>query len=634
MRDALALIALVALLRLPFLNQAIQGDDVNYLTAAQHAQIDPLHPSRARFVFQGDWVSMQGHPHPPLNAWVLAALLALMGDVDEPRYHASYAVFSLAAALAALSLARRFCTRPLIAVALFLSAPAFVVNGNSLESDIPFVALWLASMALFVGAVDTGSILRLLAAAVLFPLAAMAAFQSVVLVPILSAYLWQRRRSWRAAWLALLIVPITLAGWQLFERAASGQLPAQVLSGYFWKYGLQTVENKLRNAVALTAHLGWMPFPPLAWAAFANKRAAIAAGVAALGAAWLDPHPLFWGCFATGVLILSSCCQQRREFPALWLLLFFAAALMLFFAGSARYLLPVALPLAILLTRQLERSYKWVAAGIACQLSLSFMMAAVNYQHWDGYRRFVSAHQTSWQGRRAWINGEWGLRFYAESAGALPVVRGQAMRPGDFIIASELALPVPFTTGGGSPVLVAEATLAPKIPIRLIGLKARSAYSSAANGFRPFDVTSQPIDHVRLYQIAERKPRLSYLPMNAPEAEQQIVSGVGQLEDQRFRWMGKRAVILLDAPPEAAPIEVQVYLPEQAAARQLRLTLDGVELARAALGRTGLHRIVTHAVRPMRDTATLAIEVDRTFSAPGDHRELGIILVAAGFVSP
>src|SRR5262249_43366824 len=71
---ALAIIALVLLPPLPFLRQAIQGDDVYYLAGAEHAQIDPLHPHDTSYLFQGNLVDMRGFPHPPLNAWVLAAL--------------------------------------------------------------------------------------------------------------------------------------------------------------------------------------------------------------------------------------------------------------------------------------------------------------------------------------------------------------------------------------------------------------------------------------------------------------------------------------------------------------------------------------------------------------------------------
>src|SRR5580704_2006910 len=77
------ILAVVLLIRLPFLNQAIQGDDVYYLAAAQHAQIDPLDPNNVRYISQGDSIDLRGYPHPPFNAWFLALLLAVMGDIRE-----------------------------------------------------------------------------------------------------------------------------------------------------------------------------------------------------------------------------------------------------------------------------------------------------------------------------------------------------------------------------------------------------------------------------------------------------------------------------------------------------------------------------------------------------------------------
>jgi len=129
-RDWLIVALLVLALRLPFLNQAIQGDDIDYLYGAEHAQIEPLHPTHTSYAFMGKIVDMRGHPHPPLNAWFLAILLAIFKDVYEVPFHAAYILFSLIAAFSALSLARRFSPRPLAATLLFLAAPAFVINGN------------------------------------------------------------------------------------------------------------------------------------------------------------------------------------------------------------------------------------------------------------------------------------------------------------------------------------------------------------------------------------------------------------------------------------------------------------------------------------------------------------------------
>lgn len=628
MRDLVAVVLFVLLIRVPFLNQAIQGDDVNYLTAAQHAQIDPSHPGHAEFIFMGKKVSMRGHPHPPLNAWCLAALLAVTGDVNEVNYHAVYIAFSLIAALGALSLARRFTPHPLLTTLLVLATPAFVINGNSFESDLPFFAFWLASAALFIKAVDTRSAAWLGAACLAMPLAAMAAFQSVVLVPILGLYLWRQEKAWKPAWAALAVIPATLAGWQLFEKLTSQTLPAEVLAGYFQSYGLQRLENKLRNAAALTTHAGWILFPVLTFLAFRSHTVFLAIATAA--AAWLlDPNPLFWIPFGCGLMLLGWCWQHRGDFLAQWVLVFFAAALILFFAGSARYLLPIAAPVAMLAARHSSRMV--LLAALGCQLLLGLALAKVNYDHWNGYRAIAATHEGDWHQKRLWVNAEMGLRFYTESLGALPMQQGQAVRPGELVVQSRLLLPVPYTTGGGIATPVARHEITSALPLRIIGVNARSGYSDASRGFRPFDITTEPIDTVEVLSVIERKPVLSFLPMNAPEATQQIVSGFHSLEDNRYRWMARRAVLLLKKPAAPSPLKVEFFIPGQAPARQITLTLDGTEVSRQSYSNSGAFTVETNPLMPSGESATLTLEVDKTFSVPGDHRELGIIIASAGF---
>jgi hypothetical protein len=283
----------VLLLRAPFLGHAVQGDDVYYLIGAQHALVDPLHPSHARFVFQGDPVDMRGHPHPPLNSLMLAGVLALAGDVHEPLFHAAYLLFSLLAAAGMWSLAGRFApARRLEATLLFCAVPAFVVNGNSLEADLPFLAFWMAGAALFVAR-------RLAWAALALALAALTAYQALAFVPILWAFVWLDRRRDRASWIVALTPALAFVSYQLYERLATGELPAEALAAHFRNYNLQTPEMKLKNAAALTGHLAVMLSP-------------------------------------LGLLALGKALRKRTEpFLLIWIGVFFAAALVLFFAGSA-----------------------------------------------------------------------------------------------------------------------------------------------------------------------------------------------------------------------------------------------------------------------------------------------------------
>jgi hypothetical protein len=580
-------IAVALLLRAPFLNQAIQGDDVYYLYGAEHAQIEPAHPTHVRYVFQGDLVDMEGHSHPPLNAWILGLLLAAVGDIREVPFHAAYVLFSLIAAISMWSLARRFSPHPLWATLLFIATPAFVINGTSLESDLPFLAFWMAGVALFVSG-------RNASAAVALALVSMTAYQAIFLTPILGLYTWLYARRSRAAWAAVLVPPLAMAAWQLCELASVGEMPVAVLMGHFHTYGFQSMANKLRNAAALSVHACWMVFPALLPAAF---------------------------------LVSWKRRDKDTMFLGGWIVIFLAGGLGIFFAGSARYLLPMAAPMALLVSRL---DTKWLAMGFAAQLALGLALASVNYQHWDGYRSFTASLAPQLGGKRVWINGEWGLCYYLEAAGGLPLRREQAVRAGDMVVSSELAYPLHFTTSGGALTPVARQDIRPTLPLRLIALHTRSAYSTVDRGFLPFDISNGPIDRVRAEVVVEREPRLSDLPMDAPEAEQQLVSGVYSLEGTT-RWMAGQAVILLKSPAAARPLRVELYISGQTPARRVSLFVDDVKVAEHTYSAPGRYTLETPQVRPAKPTTTLTIAVDKTFSVAGDRRELGIVLKSAGF---
>jgi hypothetical protein len=620
-RDILIVALFVLVLRVPFLNQAIQGDDVYYLYKAEHALIEPLHPLHTQYAFLGQMVDVRGHPHPPFNAWFLALLLAIFKDVSEVRFHAAYVLFSLIAAIGALWIARRFSPRPLVATLLFLVTPAFVVNGNSLEADIPFLAFWLLSTALFVSAVDHRSLKLLAAASAAMVLAALAAYQAVFLVPILLLY----GRKWRTSWIAACTPPIVLIGWQLFERFTGGTLPASVLAGYMQSGQLEAFLPKIKNAVALTGHLAWIVFPSF-WLP------PIIAMPAAAAAALYDPHPIFWGSIAVGVGILVWCAKHWRDFLAQWVLIFFAGALIVLFAGSARYLLPIALPIAILATRRAEPV--WLYAGLGCELALSLGLAVVNYQHWDGYRQFAGALQHDVETKRTWINGEWGLRYYLEAKGGLPLLQSTVPHPGDIVVTSAIGLPQKFTTGGGIAVITSERSITSRVPLRIVALQSKSAYSTTMFGLRPFDISLATIDEVRAETIIERKPTLSDLPMSAPESDQQIVSGIYQIEENAWRWMSQTGTILLKSPPKAMPLVIHLVIPTQSPARQVTVDVNGKRVASETYADQGTHVITTTPFRPESDTATVVVSTDKILPSQLDRRQLSIILTRVGFEKP
>lgn len=573
-------LAVVLLMRLPLLNQAIQGDDHIYISEGAHALVDPLHPGNTQYVFQGREVDLRGHSHPSTVGWFLAPLILAFGGVKEVPFHAAYIVFSLIAAAAMWSLARRFSPRPLWAALLFVAVPAFVVNGSSFEADIPFLAFWMAAIALFCAD-------RLLLAAVAMVLASMSAYQAVLLTPILAVWVWLKRRDSRAAWATILVPPATIAAFQVFERLTTGAMPAAVLSGYLPIY--ETLVAKLKNALMLTIHSWFIVFPLLVPPAFV--------------AAW----------------------RKRREpdtlFLLAWIAIFFAGALAILFAGSARYLLPMAAPVCLLASRLRPR---WLAIGYGAQLLLSFELAAVNYQHWDGYRQFAHRLRPLAAGHRVWIDDEWGLRHYLGEQGGLPLMKTTRLRPGDIVVSSELGhsveITAPFTP-------VAKLEIRPEIPLRLIGLEGGSGYSDVSRGFWPFAISRGVIDRVRAVQIGERHPTLEYVRFDSPRAAEHIVSGI----DPSDHWMSKSAVVVVKSPASARPLRVAFYISDLARARKVTLLLDDREVVSQTYAKPGAYTLASSPLQPAGATAMVGIEVDRTFNAPGDNRDLGVVLIGVGF---
>src|SRR2546428_7407006 len=123
-RDLVLLIALTFAIHLPFVEQAFHLDDVQYLDVARNVFRNPLFPLDLQSVFEGKHLTLWAHSHPPLNSYVIAALLLLTNRTPSERVlHGCFLVFPLLIAVAFYFLARQFMTKPLLATALLVTNP-------------------------------------------------------------------------------------------------------------------------------------------------------------------------------------------------------------------------------------------------------------------------------------------------------------------------------------------------------------------------------------------------------------------------------------------------------------------------------------------------------------------------------
>jgi hypothetical protein len=61
------------------------------------------------------------------------------------------------------------------------------------------------------------------------------------------------------------------------------------------------------------------------------------------------------------------------------------------------------------------------------------------------------------------------------------------------------------------------------------------------------------------------------------------------------------------------------------------VVVDGQAVAEQTYSRPGSYTLISAPVAVAGETATVTISVEKTFTAPGDHRRLGMILSEVGF---
>jgi hypothetical protein len=78
-------------------------------------------------------------------------------------------------------------------------------------------------------------------------------------------------------------------------------------------------------------------------------------------------------------------------------------------------------------------------------------------------------------------------------------------------------------------------------------------------------------------------------------------------------------------------LQVAFRIPEHSPARRVTLLLVGRLVASETYAAPGAYTLESAPVLPAGAEAMVQIEVDKTFTAPPDVRELGIVVLGVGF---
>ena len=123
-----------------------------------------------------------------------------------------------------------------------------------------------------------------------------------------------------------------------------------------------------------------------------------------------------------------------------------------------------------------------------------------------------------------------------------------------------------------------------------------------------------------------------------PDVEVQLVKGFHKIEWGSGRWTKQSFTVSLKPPRTAhergATLRVKLDLPraliEQEESVSLACTIDGKGLTEERWKTSGAHVLTRDVPALTADPVAVTCTVDKKYTAPGDSRELGVVLHAIG----
>ncbi len=460
-----------ALCLAPFLTRAFHIDDPMYIWTAQHLHSNPID----FYGFDVNWdgfikSAAQENKNPPLVSYYIALVAAVAGW-SELALHAGFLIPAAALGLGIYFLARRFCRHPVIATWIAVFTPAVLVSGSSVMSDLPMLTLFVWSIVLWLRGLESDNTEWFIAAGFVIAAAALTKYFGIALVPLLAVYtaLRLRKAGW---WIAALAVPVLVmiayecVMW--FHYGTGGLLNAAGYAG-----ASQTPGRRMAALLIGLTFTGGCMAPVMFYALVLRIRylAAVAASVGAFVVLMLfwapaframlsqsAPEQFWWiaiqaALFATAgltvMIVVALDWIGKRDADStllvLWVLGTFVFSVFLNWSVTARTILPMVPPVAILIVRRLERlqergtripGWQWYAPlvpSLALALTVAWADARLANSARDAAQRF--GREMAHYSHHVYFQGHWGFQYYLEAEDAEPVAYGQTdFRAGDAII--------------------------------------------------------------------------------------------------------------------------------------------------------------------------------------------------------
>jgi len=556
--QALAAVILAALcITLPFLAKAFHLDDTFFVRLAQEKLTNPLAIGLADHGYEGNFFTLYLDTHPPLLTSYISLLIRSCGGASEVGLHLGFIIFPITAGISMFFLGRRFTDSPLLSALLLIATPGFMVMSQSVMTDTPALALWLAAIAAYVYGVDRDNSRLLITSGIFTSLAILTTYQSFSLLPLLFIYALLPRRITIKNMLPLIAGLTVFTGIIICYFAATGG-PPKVSYSIGVNFAPAFIANKVLASVSAIG--GATVFPLIiAVGMLKGKKDYLAFGAmyAALLVLFLSKAQSGQYSFAAAVLqaifysagllviyrfaslALDATVAKKKmasDLDNLFLVLWAAGVLvytvLLLPYSSTRYLLMLFPPIVLIFVKYAQevipredgagkkyseeeikkfsksKSVKWKVFSIAaviCTALAGFAISFADYQLAEVYRTFAEdyAQKLESSGSQIWFAGEFGLRYYLEDNGGRYLTKNDNTPvAGDHVILSHQLI-AHFISDELDKRLQLEqkADYTSTWPVRVEDTGSQAGFYDQFHGVLPWSISGDNLDSIWIYVV-------------------------------------------------------------------------------------------------------------------------------------
>jgi hypothetical protein len=441
-------------LLLPFCGKALHIDDPLFVWMARHIVEHPWDPYGLNVCWGSATEPMHlANQNPPGIAYWLALVGSGFGWGGR-ALHVSTALLAGLAGMGTFLLARELCQRPLTASLIAMLTPGLLVSASTVMTDVPMVALFVWSLALWIGGVRHERPALLVGAAVLMSVAFLLKYFALTLVPLALVYTVTRSpKQWRRMW--PLVIPIAVGaayvGWGSWRYDTNLlTVAADVALRGEWR----AQRSPLHSCVVGLAFTGgcgasMLCLAPLLWTRrmFAVVMIAAATVVCLVCVPAVFEHVALpatptdlgyrlqaglWIAAGLHIVALAIANLWRRRDATAVLLACWIAGTFVFSAYvnhliNVRTLLPMLPALGVLAVQRMESAGpravvgpRWVSLGLVAAGTLALWVAAADCEYANASRAAerAFAHDRSRFAANVYVFDHWGFQYYMQERGA------------------------------------------------------------------------------------------------------------------------------------------------------------------------------------------------------------------------